>query len=334
VEMRSQLITLSSARLSSAPGRGDSAPVETIASPVADAFGSLDSVLDVARAARPRELARVQQEMLEMTASLCPIDLTCGFAGQTHFSSLFRHFVGQTARKCSVAPDTPGPERVRKPRERPMPASPLAYRSDLIDRRNMLRLALAAGAAAAAAISGAPARAADAAAEPIALLGSSLVRLMQNGGSPFARRFAQFAPVVDQIFDLQAILRTSVGAHWDTMNVGEQADLMKVYRQYTVARFVANFDKYHGEQFRITGTRDVPGGEKVVETQIGSTQISFVTRQSSACWHVVDVLADGSISQVATQRSDFRATLSRGGGQALAASLQRKVSDLSGGSLA
>ena len=214
-----------------------------------------------------------------------------------------------------------------------MPASPIAYQSDVIDRRRMLRLALTAGVAAAAAVSGVPARAADAAAEPIALLGSSLVRLMQNVGLPFAQRFAQFAPVVDQTFDLQVILRTSVGTRLDTMSAGEQADLMKVFRRYTVARFVAHFDKYNGEQFRIAGTRDVSDGAKAVETRIGDSQISYVMRQSSAGWRVIDVLADGSISQVATQRSDFRATLSQGGGQALAARLQRKVSDLSGGSL-
>lgn len=215
-----------------------------------------------------------------------------------------------------------------------MPASPLAYQSDVIDRRSVLRLALAAGVAAAATISGVPAHATDAAAEPIGLLGSSLVRLMQNGVSPFAQRFAQFAPVVDQTFDLQAILRTSVGTRWDTMTAGDQGDLIRVFRQYTVARFVANFNKYNGEQFRINGVRDAPGGDKVVGTKIGDTQVSYVMRQSSGGWRVVDVLADGSISQVATQRSDFRATLSQGGGQALAASLQRKVSDLSGGSLA
>jgi phospholipid transport system substrate-binding protein len=49
---------------------------------------------------------------------------------------------------------------------------------------------------------------------------------------------------------------------------------------------------------------------------------------------VVDVLAAGSISRVAVQRSDFRHLLSNGGGDALVASLQRKTSDLSGGALA
>jgi phospholipid transport system substrate-binding protein len=48
----------------------------------------------------------------------------------------------------------------------------------------------------------------------------------------------------------------------------------------------------------------------------------------------VDVLAQGSISRVATQRSDFRTLLSNGGSAALVSSLESKVASLSGGSLA
>jgi phospholipid transport system substrate-binding protein len=43
------------------------------------------------------------------------------------------------------------------------------------------------------------------------------------------------------------------------------------------------------------------------------------------------VLADGAISRVAVQRSDFRSLLMRGGAPALAASLQQKTADLGGG---
>jgi phospholipid transport system substrate-binding protein len=56
-------------------------------------------------------------------------------------------------------------------------------------------------------------------------------------------------------------------------------------------------------------------------------------RQEGSAWKVVDVLADGSISQVAVQRSDFRRLVSRGGAQALIQSLNQKTNDLSGGAL-
>ena len=55
---------------------------------------------------------------------------------------------------------------------------------------------------------------------------------------------------------------------------------------------------------------------------------------TSAIKHLNEaLLAAGSISRVAVQRSDFRRILSNGGGNALLASLQRKTSDLSGGAL-
>jgi phospholipid transport system substrate-binding protein len=54
-------------------------------------------------------------------------------------------------------------------------------------------------------------------------------------------------------------------------------------------------------------------------------------RNGPAGWKVADVLADGSISRVAVQRSDFRHLLTSGGVPALMAGLQHKIASLSGG---
>jgi phospholipid transport system substrate-binding protein len=56
-------------------------------------------------------------------------------------------------------------------------------------------------------------------------------------------------------------------------------------------------------------------------------------RNVGGAWRVVDVLADGSISRVAVQRSDFRRLVERGGAKALIESLNQKTTDLSGGTL-
>jgi phospholipid transport system substrate-binding protein len=54
-------------------------------------------------------------------------------------------------------------------------------------------------------------------------------------------------------------------------------------------------------------------------------------RMTGTSWKAVDVLADGSISRVAVQRSDFSQLLEKGGAPALMASLERKVKTLSHG---
>lgn len=171
---------------------------------------------------------------------------------------------------------------------------------------------------------------------PVKALGDALIRAMRAGtGTPFAQRYAIIAPAIDQAFDLQTILRVSVGPRWASMTPDEQAKLLDVFRRYTIASYVANFDSYNGQTLAITpSSRALPGGEQVVDTTIGDAKLSYVMRQVGGTWKAVDVLADGSISRVAVQRSDFRSVIASGGSQALMASLQRKVSDLSGGSLA
>jgi phospholipid transport system substrate-binding protein len=72
---------------------------------------------------------------------------------------------------------------------------------------------------------------------------------------------------------------------------------------------------------------------RIVPASGEPTELDYVLQQTASGWKVVDVLAAGSISRVAVQRSDFRLLLTNGGGNALLASLQRKTTDLSGGAV-
>jgi phospholipid transport system substrate-binding protein len=77
----------------------------------------------------------------------------------------------------------------------------------------------------------------------------------------------------------------------------------------------------------------------LVESRITSaggdaTELDYVMKQTPSGWKAIDVLAAGSISRVAVQRSDFRHVLSQGGSDALLTRLQQKAADLSGGKLA
>ena len=64
-----------------------------------------------------------------------------------------------------------------------------------------------------------------------------------------------------------------------------------------------------------------------------STHIDYVMRRGPNGWRVVDVLLNGSISQNAVKRSDFRSLVTATSAQPLIDSLQRKVAELSGGAL-
>nr|WP_294560499.1 ABC transporter substrate-binding protein [uncultured Rhodopila sp.] len=186
-----------------------------------------------------------------------------------------------------------------------------------------------------------PAHAADdeSVVQPIQQLVGGLIEIMKAGtGTPFAQRFETLAPIVDRTFDLPIILQESVGSTWASLPQDQQDMLMQAFRRYTVSSYVNSFNDYKGQRFDVKpGTRPVGNGEQVVQTRIipktgDGHELDYVMRQGSEGWRAVDVLADGSVSRVAVQRSDFRRLLARGGAEALAKSLRTKSADLSGGS--
>ncbi len=207
-----------------------------------------------------------------------------------------------------------------------------------LDRRRLLGLVLLAALPAAA--YGADPAAAEASATVARFYDGLLADMKAGKKVDFQRRFAMLAPVIDQVFDLQTVLAVSVGPRWAGLAPDQQDRLLGAFRRYTVASYVASFDSYAGQTLSVLPEpRPAGAGQVVVQTRIvptsgEATKLDYVLKQTPSGWKIVDVLADGAISRVAVQRSDFRGVLANGGGDALLASLLRKTSDLSGGNLA
>lgn len=179
---------------------------------------------------------------------------------------------------------------------------------------------------------------------PIQALDDAIIGVMKAGRqTPFPQRYSSLEPAVVKAIDIQAILQGAVGLSWSSLPAERQSELKAAFQRFTVATYVANFDTYNGERFRIDpALRAIPGStgeaEQVVQTQLvhpsgETTRIDYVMRQSAGAWRAVDVLLDGSISRVAVLRSDFRSMLAAGDGAALLDNLRKKVSDLSAGTL-
>ena len=147
------------------------------------------------------------------------------------------------------------------------------------------------------------------------------------------------ASLVEQVFNLDAVLAASIGLSWATLPGAQKAELAMAFRRYTVSSYVSNFNSYNGQSFQVLpSVRVVGNGEVVVQSRLvrvndSPVKLDYVMRNGPAGWQAVDVLVDGSISRVAVQRSDFRELLIAGGVPALTAGLGRKVANLSGGML-
>jgi phospholipid transport system substrate-binding protein len=167
-----------------------------------------------------------------------------------------------------------------------------------------------------------------------ALIETLLIVMKQGQTAPFASRVTTLAPVIDRSFDLDAILRASAGSGFSALDAAQQDALRAAFRDYTIASYVHSFNNFNGQRFEVQpDTRPIANGEQVVQTRMITTSgephaLDYVMRARGNTWQVVDVLADGSVSRVAVQRSDFRRLLEEGGAPALIGSLRAKVQEL------
>jgi phospholipid transport system substrate-binding protein len=207
-----------------------------------------------------------------------------------------------------------------------------------VGRRDLLGLAVTASVAA---IPWRPAGAqttdAGSARNQVERLDDALLAVMKAGDfTPFTERYYSLAPVVEQVFNLDAVLAASVGLSWAMLAEAQKAKIATAFRRYTVSSYVSNFNSYNGQSFQVLpSVRAIGWGEVVVQTRLlrvndSPVKLDYVMRNGPGGWQAVDVLTDGSISRVAIQRSDFLELLRAGGVQALTAALERKVTNLWG----
>ena len=175
---------------------------------------------------------------------------------------------------------------------------------------------------------------------PIVALNDALVEVMKAGDSTaFAKRYAILAPAIDSGFDLPHILMISVGSYWTSLPPTQQAKLQEVFRSFIIANYVSNFHSYAGEVVAVAPRhprrRRAAGGDEHDDEALGRRAAHRLCDGPGrrARGQVQDILLDGTISRVAVQRSDFSSLLSQGNASSLIASLEQKVSTLSGGAI-
>ena len=153
-----------------------------------------------------------------------------------------------------------------------------------------------------------------------------------------SRRYARIEPVIHRQFDIPLIARLAVGPSWAALSPDQQQRVTTAFASYIAATYADRFDSYSGQQLEVIGHQQSGSGvmvrTRIVKTNGETVGIEYLMRQNDGSWRITDVYLDGSISQLATQRSEFGAIMRRDGFEGLIAVLNRKVSLLTGSSVA
>jgi phospholipid transport system substrate-binding protein len=145
-------------------------------------------------------------------------------------------------------------------------------------------------------------------------------------------RYDKLEPLVLSTFDVPFMSRLSVGSMWSSLTPDKKQELAKAFGHYIAATYATQFDGYSGEQLNVLSEQKIRHG-MMVKTQIVKPDgepiaINYVLHDNDIRWQIRDIYLAGTISQLATRRSEFSSILKNGGIDQLISVLNEKTDGL------
>jgi phospholipid transport system substrate-binding protein len=182
-----------------------------------------------------------------------------------------------------------------------------------------------------------PAGAASPAAGVIEEFYTTLLDTMKNAEKlGFNGRREKLAPAIDKAYNLPLMARLSVGPQWKSLSAEEQKRFVAGFRELTLSTYAARFDGYSGEKLVVEADNQDAQGGKIVHTKLVKSdgepiQLNYLMRQEGEAWKIIDVYLKGTVSELATRRSEFSSVLRRDGGAALLKVMDQKIAEARAG---
>ena len=116
--------------------------------------------------------------------------------------------------------------------------------------------------------------------------------------------------VVKNSYDLEKMGKIIIGVDWKQMDTKSKKEFINVFKRFISVNYFRRFNKINelnfehqtvkviGDKFKLAGVILTADNEKL--------KIDYLLGFKNEKWKIFDVLIDGSISEVATKKSDFK----------------------------
>ena len=137
---------------------------------------------------------------------------------------------------------------------------------------------------------------------------------------------AMIDDVVKNSYDLEKMGKIIIGVDWKQMDTKTQKEFINVFKRFISVNYFRRFNKInelHFEHQTVTNIKDKFKLAKVILTADNEKfKIDYLLGFKNEKWKIFDVLLDGSISEVATKKSDFKKIIKEEGVSGLVKNLR------------
>jgi phospholipid transport system substrate-binding protein len=150
----------------------------------------------------------------------------------------------------------------------------------------------------------------------------------------FDQRYQRLAPAITQAYNLPLMTRLAIGPGWAQLQPAQQQRLTEIFSRYTISVYANRFDDYGGERFEVDSSPVANPKGLIVQTRLIKSDgekvtLNYLMRQDAGGPpQVIDVYLSGTISELATRRSEFSGVLQQGGADGLLKLLEDRTAAL------
>jgi phospholipid transport system substrate-binding protein len=154
------------------------------------------------------------------------------------------------------------------------------------------------------------------------------VQILRNTSDP--QRKPRFREFITQYADVRKTARFTLGNYARTAAPAEVDAFVEAFRDYAIAIYETQLDKYKGESLKVVGSIDNKPGDYIVKTVVSGgsqpTRIDFRMSGGSGAYKFYDISVEGAWLGI-SQQEQFKSFLeqNRGSVPALTADLRART---------
>ena len=137
---------------------------------------------------------------------------------------------------------------------------------------------------------------------------------------------AMIDDVVKNSYDLEKMGKIIIGIDWKQIDTKTQKEFINVFKRFISVNYFRRFNKINELDFDHQTITDIEDKFKLARVILTADnekfKIDYLLGFKNEKWKIFDVLLDGSISEIATKKSDFKKILNEEGIQGLIKNLR------------
>ena len=116
--------------------------------------------------------------------------------------------------------------------------------------------------------------------------------------------------VINRTYDAEKMLKMIMGAAWKNQDNEKKKELIEVFKKYISKNYLNRFSKIQDVSFSNEKKEKISSDFFLVRSNLIVKQekisIDYLLHLKDNTWKIFDVLLDGSVSEIATKKSEFR----------------------------